>query len=116
LPWFWKQPGSRKLGVLNDFLSVKNKNRSSETGTLSGAPFSFQSGNSSAIARGSMTAPDRMWAPISEPFSIRQTEISGESCFRRIAAARPAGPPPTTTTSYCIDSRATEGFIRGIIE
>ena len=27
-----------------------------------------------------------------------------------IAAARPAGPPPTTTTSYCIDSRVMLGL------
>ena len=57
-----------------------------------------------------MTAPDRMWAPISEPFSITQTETSwlrsAASCLRRIAADSPAGPPPTITTSYSIDSRA----------
>src|SRR3954469_22697425 len=84
---------------------VRKRKRSSVTGTLIGAPFSFQSGMSSPIARGSITAPERMWAPISEPFSSTHTEVSGESCFTRIAAARPAGPPPTTTTSYCIDSR-----------
>src|SRR3546814_5068909 len=28
------------------------------------------------------------------------------SCFSRIAAARPAGPPPTMTTSYGIDPRS----------
>src|SRR5258705_9780766 len=60
---------------------------------------------SSPSARGSITAPERMCAPISDPFSSTHTEVSGESCFTRIAAARPAGPPPTTTTSYCIDSR-----------
>ncbi len=56
-----------------------------------------------------MTAPDRMCAPTSEPFSTTQTEISFPSsaarCFRRIAALRPAGPAPTITTSYSIDSR-----------
>jgi len=75
-----------------------------------GAPFSFQSGISSFNPIGSITAPDRMWAPISEPFSIRQTETSwlrsAASCFNRIAAASPAGPPPTITTSYSIASRA----------
>src|SRR5438034_11132032 len=59
----------------------------------------------SASARGSITAPDRMCAPTSEPFSSTQTETSGASCFARIAAARPAGPAPTITMSYCIDSR-----------
>src|SRR3954464_11079605 len=85
--------------------SLRKRKRSSVTGTLIGAPFSFQSGMSSPIARGSITAPERMWAPISEPFSSTHTEVSGESCFTRRAAASPAGPPPTTTTSYCIDSR-----------
>ena len=58
-------------------------NFSSVTGVLSGAPRSFQSGISSSSARGSMTAPERMWAPTSEPFSITQTETSRP----------PAGPP-----------------------
>jgi hypothetical protein len=48
------------------------------------APSSFQLGSSSFRARGSMTAPDRMWAPISAPFSIRQTEMSAP--FRLPAA------------------------------
>jgi hypothetical protein len=30
---------------------------------------------------------------------------SAASCFRRIAADSPAGPPPTITTSYSIASR-----------
>jgi hypothetical protein len=79
------------------------------TGWVSGAPFSFQSGISSLIARGSMIAPDRMCAPGSEPFSRTTTETSCErsaaSCFRRIAVARPAAPAPTITTSYSIASR-----------
>ena len=41
----------------------------------------------------------------SEPFSSTTTEMSAFSCFRRIAVARPAGPPPTMTTSYSIASR-----------
>src|SRR4051812_11015362 len=63
------------------------------------------------MARGSMTAPERMCAPTSEPFSSTHTLVSGETCFARIAAARPAGPAPTTTTSYCIDSRAMAQII-----
>jgi hypothetical protein len=98
-------------GVRSAFFSVRKRKRSSLTGVLSGAPLCFHSGTSSASARGSITAPDRMWAPISEPFSSTQTEVSPESCLMRIAAARPAGPPPTTTTSYCIDSRLTHGII-----
>ena len=46
-----------------------------------------------------MTAPDKMCAPTSEPFSSTTTEISlpacAASCFRRMAAASPAGPAPT---------------------
>ncbi len=75
------------------------------TGWFSGAPRSFQSGNSSVIARGSITAPERMCAPGSLPFSSTTTERLASICLRRIAVARPAGPAPTTTTSYSIDSR-----------
>src|SRR3954447_26198125 len=64
---------------------------------------------SSSRAIGSMTAPERICAPTSLPFSRMQTESSRPaslaSCLRRIAAVRPAGPPPTITTSYCMDSR-----------
>ena len=83
--------------------------RSSVTAVVKGAPSSFQFGNSSSSARGSMTAPDRMCAPSSPPFSSTQTDtswpFSAASCFRRIAADKPAGPPPTMTTSYSIASR-----------
>jgi len=50
--------------------------------------------------------PDRMCAPTSEPFSTTTTEISALICLRRMAAASPAGPAPTTTTSNSIASRA----------
>ena len=83
---------------------------SSLTGQLSGAPFSRQSGSSSFRAFGSMTAPARMCAPTSEPFSTTQTLISrpsfSASCFRWMAALSPAGPAPTITASYCILSRS----------
>src|SRR5450830_1282848 len=81
------------------------------TGVLSGAPSSFQSGNSSFRARGSNTAPERICAPTSEPFSTTQTLISlpasAAFCFSRQAADRPAGPAPTMTTSNSIYSRST---------
>src|SRR5208337_3365442 len=48
---------------------------------------------------------DRMWAPTSEPFSRTTTDRLAPSCFSRIAAARPAGPAPTMTTSNSIASR-----------
>src|SRR5947207_15169083 len=68
---------------------------------------------SSAMARGSITAPERICAPTSEPFSRTQTEMSVAICFARIAAASPAGPAPTMTMSYCIDSRAMRRIIIG---
>jgi hypothetical protein len=102
--------GIRKLGKRKAPVLLKNRNWSSLTCVSSGAPFSFQSGMSSFSPIGSITAPDRMWAPISEPFSIRQTDTSwlrsAASCLSRIAADSPAGPPPTINTSYSIDSRA----------
>src|SRR4051794_628694 len=55
---------------------------------------------------GSMTAPERICAPTSDPFSTTTTLVSGESCLSRIAAASPAGPAPTITTSNSIASRA----------
>lgn len=85
------------------------------TSVLSGAPSSFQSGNSSFRARGSNTAPERMWAPTSEPFSTTQTLISlpasAAFCFRRQAADRPAGPAPTMTTSNSMYSRSTGSLL-----
>lgn len=43
--------------------------------------------------------PDTMWEPISAPFSITHTDksvpFSSDNCFKRIAADKLAGPPPT---------------------
>ena len=76
---------------------------------VKGAPSSFQFGISSDSARGSMMAPERMCAPGSEPFSSTTTDtswpFSAASCLSRMAVDRPPGPPPTTTTSYSMDSR-----------
>ena len=76
------------------------------TGTFIGAFRFFQSGNNSSSARGSNTAPDNICAPTSAPLSITQTEKSclccWQSCLKRIAAAKPAGPAPTITISICI--------------
>lgn len=54
----WEGVGSRTARF-----SVSTKNLSSVAGTLTGAPSSFQLGNSSVKAWGSRTLPDRMWAP-----------------------------------------------------
>ena len=99
-----------QTGSARPLTSVSTMNFSSSTGTSSGAPRSFQSGNSSFIARGSMTAPERMCAPTSEPFSsttmASSSPFSCASCCSRIAADRPEGPPPTITTSTSIASRS----------
>jgi len=93
------------------------KNLSSVTGVFSGQPLSSQSGISSAIALGSITAPDRICAPTSEPFSRTATLISAPACSaswrRRMPAARPAGPAPTITTSYSMDSRSISCSLMG---
>ena len=65
-----------KSGTWYEPLSVRNRKRSSVTGALSGASSCCQSGISSFSARGSITAPERMCAPTSEPFSSTQTLIS----------------------------------------
>jgi hypothetical protein len=46
---------------------------SSRTGTVIGAPLAFQSGISWLRPTGSRTAPDRICAPTSEPFSSTTT-------------------------------------------
>lgn len=54
----------------------------------------------------------RLDLPISPPFSNTTTRISlpfsCSSCFRRIAALSPAGPPPTMHTSTSSVARSTE--------
>ena len=52
---------------------------------------------------GSTTAPERMCAPTSEPFSSTTTVRSGLTCFSRIAADRPAGP---ATDDYHVEFHA----------
>src|SRR3954471_6216873 len=65
-----------------------------------------------------MTAPDRIWAPISDPFSSTQTLTSrpsaAASCLSWMAADRPAGPPPTMTTSYSMLSRSVTYSFPGV--
>lgn len=58
-----------------------------------------QLGNSSLKAVGWKQLPLRMWPPTEEAFSMTMTDLLGSSCFRRIAAERPAGPAPTISTS-----------------
>src|SRR3982750_3259881 len=95
-----------KFGNLIALLSVNQKKRSSFTWVLrEQSASSRQSGISLSSETGSITAPDRMCAPTSEPFSTTTMLKSALSCFSRIAAARPDGPAPTITTSNSMDSR-----------
>ena len=97
-------------GAIGDFiarsLSRSHQNSSFVTGTQIGGGFLPHSGSSAFSGSGSITAPDRICAPIVDAFSITQTRISGLSCLSRIANARPAGPAPTVTTSYSMMSRS----------
>lgn len=94
---------------------VKNRILSLVTGVTSSKRFGlsseFQSGSSSLRADGSITLPLTIWSPISPAFSKRSTRKSSlpaslASCFSRMAALRPAGPPPTIQTSTSSDSRS----------
>ena len=63
--------GIKKLGkgiLKESFSEMINLTISFLAGEFKGAPFSFQSGINSFNAVGSNTFPERMWAPISEPF------------------------------------------------
>src|SRR4051812_9685884 len=103
--------GMNTCGIGSLPLLVRYQCQLSVTGTsASEQPSSRQVGNSSSSARGSTTAPDKMCAPISEPFSSTQTLNSGLTCLSRIAVDSPAGPPPTITTSKGIDSRVVMEF------
>ena len=96
-----------KFGRRIEPAGPKNRNWSSFTSVLKGCPSSSrQPGSSLSIPIGSTTAPERICAPTSAPFSRTTTESSGSTCFSRIAAARPAGPAPTITTSNSIASRS----------
>ena len=102
----------RGVGRRTARVAVRYMKRSSVAGVVSSGMSSRQSGSSSSNARGSITAPERMWAPISPPFSTRHTAASGASCLSLMAAAKPAGPPPTTSTSNSIASRCSASDIR----
>lgn len=64
-----------------------------------------QSGISSSIPTGFITAPERTWPPSSADFSTTVIASSGDFCLSRMAAASPDGPAPTMTTSVSRISR-----------
>jgi hypothetical protein len=95
-----------KFGSLNEPVFVISRTSSSAAGTFMPVYSLRQFGSSFSSAAGSSTAPESECAPTAEAFSSTQMLLSGLSCFRRMAQARPAGPAPTTTMSYSITSRS----------
>src|SRR5580698_589724 len=93
-------------GSLRPPVLLSSQNSSSPAGTQIGGGLSRQPGSRASSGCGSITAPERICAPMVEAFSITHTLTSGLSCLRRIANDSPAGPAPTTMTSYSIVSRS----------
>ena len=104
LPWLFMPGGT--IGSLRPPSFDSSQNSSSFAGTQIGGGLSRQPGSRASSGSGSITAPERICAPMVLDFSITQTLMSGLICLRRIANARPAGPAPTVTTSYSITSRS----------
>ena len=92
--WFCWTLGSNHVGQLNDFVFPKNKNFSLDTLVLIGELSSLQLGKSSSNARVSKTLPLKIWAPISDAFSNKQTFKFGSSCLSLIAVDNPEGEAP----------------------
>ena len=91
---------------------MRMRKSSSVAGTFMPGYSLCHSGSSSSSGPGSSTAPESEWAPTAEAFSSTQMLTSGLSCFSRMAHARPAGPAPTMTTSYCMTSRSIPSVTR----
>src|ERR1700761_6266056 len=94
------------IGSLRPPVLLSSQNSSSLAGTQMGGGLSPQPGSRASSGCGSITAPESICAPMVEAFSTTHTVRSGLICFRRIAKDRPAGPAPTTITSYSIVSRS----------
>src|SRR6185312_16108238 len=107
LPWLCMPGGT---GSLRPPVFVSSQNSSSPAGTQIGGGASRQPGSRASSGPGSITAPERICAPKVEAFSITHTVVSGWSCFSRVANDSPAGPAPTTTTSYSMVSRSLIAF------
>ena len=67
---------------------------------------SLQFGNNSSRARVSNTFPLKIWAPISDAFSNKQTFKFASSCFNFIAVDNPDGPPPVSYTHLTLPTKA----------
>ena len=73
--------------------SSDNRSGRRATSVDTGAPSAFQSGISSLSAIGSMTAPERICAPTSEPFSMTQTDDLAAGGLRELFQADRGGEP-----------------------
>jgi hypothetical protein len=94
--------------ALSAFFSTKMSSRL--TGVFSGAPSSFQSGNSSFRARGSNTAPERMCADFGAFFDHADADFLtgfGGLLLQSAGGGQASGPAPTMTTSNSMYSRST---------
>ena len=95
-------------GALIFAREVRNQSSSLVTGDSTGA-LSRQLGSSSSSARGSITAPEIPWWPISPPFSITRISSARPAACARARAESPGetrGPRPTKRTSTSSRSRS----------
>ena len=87
----------------------------SVTGTVSGRPCPSSRGSARRAPWDRSPRPTGYARRPRCPFRGRRPKFRGPSsaasCFRRIAAASPATPAPTMTTSYSIDSRSLIRFL-----
>ena len=102
--------GIRNSGIRHLPFLLSNQWWFSVTGTVSGAPLLLPVGNQLVEGLGvEHRAGQDMRADLAALFEHADRDfaaVSAASCLRRIAAVSPAGPAPTITTSYCIDSRS----------
>src|SRR3974390_2827854 len=96
-------------------VAVSSLNSSRAAGTQIAGGVRRQSGSSASSGPGSRTQPDNECAPTAAPFSSTQTLRSDLSCLSLIAQARPAGPPPTISTSYSIWSRSIRSALMAVV-
>jgi hypothetical protein len=93
--------GGGRIGAASLNFSVRYQNASSVTG-MAGQPRESQSGISSLMPRGSITAPEMPCAPISFPFS--STAMETPSSFVSAADAAPPSAPLRESLCALINS------------
>lgn len=95
-----------KFGRRMEPAGPKNMNWSSLTSVLKGCPSSSRQRAEDGRCRWDRPPRPRGCAHRLPRLFQNDDRGSGSTCFRRIAAARPAGPAPTITTSNSIASRS----------